>query len=574
MKLRLISRKEFEVLLLRSRSQVVIVLISLSFGLWFITPQNVWPASTEWLRYGDMEFAQYMWEYFRRTSILQWPIAEVGSFGEGWGTIFPSTGGIVLLGLPFKVMSPLLPESFQYVGLWTLANFGLQGYFAERVFFRLGLQEFERILGAVSILIAPIFIFRIGMTHLDLSAHWLILASFAIYLKESKPRAFNKLLLITVLALMINIYLFVIVFMISLAAFVKQYFAQNHLIRRHCTLIQQVLTLLTVSVLVWWLIGYYTFAGSARGVGFFRINALAFLNHRYLPSASFSQSLDNVPFLTGRTFFAYEGEGFGYLGLVGILGIAAILATLPKWWTRRNWLLFAPLTGISAFLLFVALSDRIALARREIQLPIPQLLIDARQVFRVANRFSWVAYYLLLVLGWFAVCYISRRTRLSIVALPLILSFGIFDQSVGMTSSRSIILNERRQLTLQSAEWAVIGKSTTKMYLVPTFDVQTDANENPPSVEEWMTNSRWSDLIAFGAEHQLVTNFAYVGRPVTKQVESANSQLSEMLEQGRIPRDSILFFALESDWLAARKGVQPGDISKQLDGYFIIVTNA
>ena len=560
--------------MLRSRSQVAIVLISLSFGLWFITPQNVWPTSTEWLRYGDMEIAQYMWEYFRRTPILQWPIAEVGAFGEGWGTIFPSTAGIVLLGLPLKIMSPLLPESFQYVGLWTLANFGLQGYFAERVFSRLGLHEFERVLGAVSILVAPIFIFRIGMTHLDLSAHWIVLASFVIYLKESEPRAINKSLLVTILALMVNIYLFVIVFMISLAAFIKQYFAQNQLMRRHLILIQQVLALLTVSALVWWLIGYATFAGSARGVGFFRLNALAFLNPRYLPSDSFSQILDKVPFLTGRTFFAYEGEGFGYLGLVGILGVAAILASLPKWWTRRNWLFFAPLVGVSVFLLIVALSDRIALVRREIQLPIPQLLIDTRQVFRVANRFSWVAYYLLLVLGWIAICYLSRRTRLTIVALPLILSFGILDQLVGVTSSRSIILDERRQLTLQSAEWGAIGKSITKMYLVPTFDLQTDADENSPSVEVWLTNSRWADLIAFGAEHQLVTNFAYVGRPVTKQVKSANSQLSEMLEQGRIPRDSILFFALESDWLAASKSVQLEDISKQLDGYFIIVTKA
>jgi hypothetical protein len=478
----------------------------------------------------------------------------------------------VLLGLPLKIMSPLLPESFQYVGLWTLANFGLQGYFAERVFSRLGLQEFERVLGAVSILIAPVFIFRIGMTHLDLSAHWLILASFAIYLKESEPRAISKSLLVTGLALVIHIYLFVIVFMISFAAFVKQYFAQNQLMRRHLTLIQQALALLTVSALVWWWIGYSTFAGSARGVGFFRLNALAFLNPRYLPSAFFSQSLDKVPFLTGREFFAYEGEGFAYLGLVGILGVAAILASLPKWWTRQNWSLFAPLTGISVFLLMVAFSDRIAIVRREIQLPIPQLLIDARQVFRVANRFSWVAYYFLLVLGWVAICHLSRRTRLTIVALPLILALGIWDQSVGTTSSRSIILDERRQLTLQSAEWGVIGQLTTKMYLVPTFDIQSDADENPPSVEVWLTNSRWADLIAFGAKHQLVTNFAYVGRPVTKQVESANAQLSEMLEQGKIPRNSILFFALESDWLAASKSAQLGDISTQLDGYFIIVT--
>ena len=89
-----------------------------------------------------------------------------------------------------------------------------------------------------------------------------------------------------------------------------------------------------------------------------------------------------------------------------------------------------------------------------------------------------------------------------------------------------------------------------------------------------MAESRWADLVAFGAQHQLITNFTYSPRPVTRQVELANAQLSEMLREKDIPRNSILFFALESDWLAASKSVQIGDISKQLDGYLIIVTKA
>jgi hypothetical protein len=108
------------------------------------------------------------------------------------------------------------------------------------------------------------------------------------------------------------------------------------------------------------------------------------------------------------------------------------------------------------------------------------------------------------------------------------------------------------------------------MYLVPTFDLQSD--ENPPIVDVWLDDSRWADLVAFGAEHQLITNFTYSSRPVTRQVELANAQMSEMLRQKKIPRNSILFFALKSDWLVAGKSVQLGDISTQLDGYFIIVT--
>ena len=541
----------------------MIVLISLSFGLWFITPQNVWPTSTEWLRYGDMEIAQYMWEYFRYTPVLQWPITEVAAAGDGWGTI---TWSNHLLSIPFKLLSPFLPASFQFFGLWTLANFGLQGFFAERLFCRLGLREIERVLGAVSILIAPVFIFRIQMTHLDLAAQWLILAALLIYVSEGDPHLSRKIYLLNVIALLVAVYLFVMVFLITLAAFARPLFLSNSNSTKFRRFVQQTGSLVALSVVTFWITGYLSYQDSTRGVGFFRLNAMAFFN----PSESYSTLLGKAPLFADRQFFAEEGEGFGYLGLVGVLGIIAILIALPKWCNRQNWRIFTPVVSVAVALFAIALSDRVAFIRREIQLPLPQMLIDARQVFRAATRFSWVAYYLLLVLGWVAICQVTRRARAITIALPLVFAFGVVDQWAGMATSRDVILGERRPSSFQSVEWKTIAGSANKMYIVPTFDLQSD--ENPPVVEVWLTNSRWADLIAFGAEQQLVANFTYSPRPVTKQVESANAQLSEMLVQGKIPRNSILFFALESDWLAASKSVQLGDISTQLDGYFIIVT--
>ena len=360
------------------------------------------------------------------------------------------------------------------------------------------------------------------------------------------------------------------VFLVTIAALARPLLTSGDNLNRFRIFVRRVGFLGAISVITLWLSGYLSYQDSTQGVGFFRLNAMAFFNPRYLQSESFSQILDKVPFFSNRTFFVYEGEGFGYLGIIGVLGIAVLLFSFRKWCSRRNWRIFAPLVSIAVVLFAIALSDRIAFVRREIQLPLPQMLIDARQVFRAATRFSWVAYYLLLVLGWIAICQIARRARVTTIALPLILAFGVADQWAGTTNSRDVILGERRQSSLQSLEWKTIADSANKMYLVPTFDLQSD--ENPPVVEVWLTSYRWADLIAFGAEQQLVTNFAYSSRPVTKQVESANAQLSEMLVQGKIPRNSILFFALESDWLAASKSVQLGDISTQLDGYFIIVT--
>lgn len=569
MKLRLISRKEFEVLLLRSRSQVVILLISLSFGLWFITPQNVWPTSVDWLNYGDMAFMQHAWQYFRYTPLLQWPITELAAVGDGWGSINPS---IAILSLPLKFISPILPTTFQYLGLWTLANFGLQGLFAERLFFHLGLREIERILGAMSMLIAPAFIFRISMTHLELAAHWLIIAALLAYVSEGNSRVVGKVFLLSSLTLLVNLYLFVMVFFIALITLAKPLFSNGRDPRKIRMIVLQIVGLTFLSGITVWVLGYLTYQSSSGGVGFFRLNALAFFNPGFNPTESFSSVLDEVPSFTTRQFFAEEGEGFGYLGLVGVIGVVALIFSIPRWLNRRNLQVFSPLVGVAAFLFAVALSDRVAIVRREIQLPIPQVLVDVRQVFRAATRFSWVAYYLLLVLGWIAICKLTRRARIAAIALPLILVLGVGDQWGGVTKSRTKIVEVRRQSTFRSVEWESFGRSATKMFLVPTFDIQEDDRE--PTVEAWLADSRWADLIAFGAEHQLITNFTYSPRPVTRQVKLANAQLSEMLRQKKIPQSSILFFALKSDWLVAGKSLRPGDIAKSLDGYFIIVTKA
>lgn len=516
-----------------------------------------------------MEFSQHMWEYFRYTPVLQWPITELPAAGDGWGTV---TYSLHLLSIPLKFLSPFLPESFQFYGLWTLANFGLQGFFAERLFFQLRLREIERILGAMSMLIAPAFIFRISMTHLELAAHWLIIAALLVYVSEGNSRVIGKVCLLSSLALLANLYLFVMVFLIALTTLARPLFSDGKDPRKIRTIVLQIAGLTFLSGITVWALGYLTYQSSSSGVGFFRLNALAFFNPGFNPTESFSSVLDGIPSFTTRQFFAEEGEGFGYLGLVGVIGIVALIFSIPRWLNHRNLQVFSPLVGVAAFLFAVALSDRVAIVRREIQLPIPQVLVDVRQVFRAATRFSWVAYYLLLVLGWIAICKLTRRARIAAIALPLILVLGVADQWGGVTKSRTNIVEVRRQSTFKSVEWETFGRSATKMFLVPTFDLQED--DSAPIVEAWMAESRWADLVAFGAQHQLITNFTYSPRPVTRQVELANAQLSEMLREKDIPRNSILFFALESDWLAASKSVQIGDISKQLDGYLIIVTKA
>jgi hypothetical protein len=325
------------------------------------------------------------------------------------------------------------------------------------------------------------------------------------------------------------------------------------------------------SLLLWWMIGYSTFLGSARGEGFFRINSLAFLNPGYGSTASFSLVLNSLPSLQARQFFSEEGEGFAYIGFVGIVGVVALILFLKSQWKSLNFKKWIPVVGVSSALFLVALSHRIAVVRREVELPIPEPLVELRQVFRVASRFSWLLYYLLLILGWVALSRITRRFRFGIPILALVVFIGTMDQWEGILETRSrIVSTQMRVSQLATPAWESVGESVSRMYLVPTFDVQ--ANEVPEGAERWLKDEKWSDLIRFGAEHRLITNFAYVGRPVTKQVNQANSYLDKAFASQSLPRRSVLFFASEEQWTTVKRTLRGGDSARRLGDFFIIVT--
>jgi hypothetical protein len=557
-------------LISKHRSPLLAALAGFLFGLWFIGPVNVWPTSTKWLSSGDMAHAQYMWEYFRRTPLVQWPITAVRPYGEDWGTIFPATAGNVLAGLPVKFLSSVLPAQFQYLGLWTLSTFVLQGVLAERLFVNFGLQETERVLGAMSFLIAPAFLFRIGMTHLDLSTHWLVIAALALYFSRRRRALSWDWLALLVVTMLVHMYLFVIVFVTALAAAVRRFLSENS----RCTvgtLAKEFFLLTATSISVWFILGYSSFLGSAKGEGFFRLNSLAFFNPGYGPEASYSRLLDQIPSVSARSFFAEEGEGFAYLGLVGVAGCAVVLLGIRRYLDTVRRRENIPILITAGILFAAALSNRVAIVRREFEYPLPRILIEARQIFRVANRFSWLAYYLVLAIGWVAVARLARKFRFSKLVLAGLLLIAVTDQSRGIVYSRSQITNRSEvPEVLRSPRWEVLGQQLSRMYLIPTFDVQDD--ELPDGAEVWLNNGLWNELIAFGAKNNLTTNFAYVGRPVTDQVRVANERIKMQLDTGMVPRDSVLFFADGQEWKMAQLTLGSGAEAVVLDGLFVIIT--
>ena len=122
-----------------SASQIAFV-IGLLFGIVLIGYSRVNPSNTDWIFDGDRLGNQIVWNYFRRSEFVQWPLNLISNYGNGWSNY--GHGSNIFISLPLKYLSFFIPNNFQFLGLWICVCCALQGYFAAKL---MGLFSTQRI---------------------------------------------------------------------------------------------------------------------------------------------------------------------------------------------------------------------------------------------------------------------------------------------------------------------------------------------------------------------------------------------------------------------------------------------
>lgn len=549
------------------RETLVVAVVAALFGAWFVGWRNVLPGSMAWLDTGDVGASQAAWEYFRAAPLIQWPITALPNYGVEWGSIFQGMAGNVLVALPLKLLSPLLPDQFQYLGLWVVACFVAQAVVVQRLFTAAGLGRTERLLGALVVTLSPILLFRIGvLMHLDLGGQWLIALSLLLY--RNAPARSRRWWVFFLVVAAVNIYLFAMTFAVWCAAWWRDEVQPST--RTAGRAVTGFVAGAIAAFASLWVLGFFAFRDSATGYGFFRVNAAAFVNPGYSPTESFSGLLDRFGSLRARQFATEEGEGFAYVGLAPLVALPFLAAALVAGrlrWLRRN----AALAVVTTVLFLVAVSNRVVVVRREWTYWWPEVLLDARQVFRSSGRFAWLLAYVLAVAGWIALSRWSRRTgRLASVVLVAVAAVHVVDIVPGIrTTHETLSAAKPDRSTFDSETWSDVIRDRPELSIVPTFDIQADGNG--PAATYWIDSGRWYDIIRFGARHNLGLNFAYVGRPVVDEVRRSNYLNARTVLLGRPESGTVYLFADESEWNTARAKLADAGDAFVLDEYFVIV---
>ena len=128
------------------------------------------------------------WAFFRRSAV------RLPYIGANYSVVYPYrtsllySDSIPLLALLFKPFGALLPATFQYMGLWGLASFALQGLLAQKIAWRISGAE-ERgiavqagtVAASVLALLYPVLTIRM-FAHTALAGNWLILLGLWLWL--------------------------------------------------------------------------------------------------------------------------------------------------------------------------------------------------------------------------------------------------------------------------------------------------------------------------------------------------------------------------------------------------------
>lgn len=430
-----------------------------------------WPTNNSWLFRGDWAQHYLSWEMFRALP-WQWPLGTLGNYFYPVGSNIGYTDTIPLLAFGFKLLSPLLPPDFQYIGLWLLLCFLLQAFFGVLLLRALKFNHpVSLFAGAMFFVLSPVLLFRIG--HPALCAHWLILGSLWIYFTDYTQHPLRcKIYQLTLLLLsaFIHPYLTVIVFSFTIIYFFRLWIVDKIIGIGQLLLLS--IIAVGIVVLSWYVIGYFSLPAKdawETGGGFtiFAANILGFIN-----PFEYSTFLQGIPLqLDGQR------EGFAYLGLgmmvlVVITVIKKIFELIKHHYqipdtTHRPWLQFIPLLFLALIFTIFSLSSTInAGATTLFAYHLPEWAVHLTDTFRAAGRFIWVTYYIIFALAFYAL----RRLHISNTWLTIILIVTLMIQIVDLAPLiHSKQNNTGKYQTTLSQEWTDLVRSADVMVMYPPF---------------------------------------------------------------------------------------------------------
>lgn len=508
---------------------ILLILFSSILFFYAYRPEILIPTFLDSVLYGDPAVHYLGWAFFRDTP-WQFPLGQIEGYFHPFGTNVGFTDSIPLLAIPLKVLSPLLPDGFQFLGIWLYACYLLQGIISFKLFKELsGKNGYVVLLASYFLLLSSPLLYR--NAHPALSAHWLLIGSIWCYLMAPPNRSWREILKLQTLWLLlsswIHPYLAVMVLGLSIAVILKLFLAHKLISGLQTVLF----SLGAVGLLFanWVVIGYFDLsldASESTGYGVYAANLSTLWN-----SMGYSSFFEGFPLPQGHF------EGFAYLGLGGMLVLfVGSLLSIPRMRNLRKRLssLLPMMLLMIGFALF-ALSHKVFWNEQLLfQLPYPSFWLSLGGTFRASGRFIWPVYYFLLIGSLAILLSSSYKPRLLAAGLGFLLLVQLLDVFP--------LIQRLKEVKHQGAEWN-IQMEVWDTVIASAKEVQA----YPPFMERYLQNRE--DCIPFlytAQKYETPITMGPVARRDLNEISRFTLALKEKLIEQTLDKD-VLYMIPETE---------------------------
>lgn len=467
------------------------------------------------------------WLFYRQSS-QGWPLGIARGINAPAGVSVAYTDSIPLFAVLFRTLQPLLPDTFQYFGIFTLLCYLLQGGFGALLCSLFAPGYGKPMCGAALFAASPILLER-AFRHTSLGAQFLLLAALYYYFRARREGryAWRILFLLNILSVGIHPYFLPMMYAVTLAILVN-YVLQTG---KWCGPVLYLSADLAGTTLLGWALGFFYGKATSGGqslYGYFGMN----LNALWNPGGV--NGVDYSLFLPVQNQIGGNYDAFAYLGLGILLALpAALWVILPR--IRQH----LPLCIVCGILTVFAVSHVITANGATLcTLPLPASLIRFFSVFRSGGRLFWPVYDLLVLSAFAGLCRLPGSCWLVCAATLVQLT----DLSPAFVQRHDAMKQAQQQdafpSSLQSSFWDAAADRYAHLFSVQ--GLQDDALH----------------LALYAAENAMTTNDPFAARYDLPALESQRQEVLEELSAGLLREDTLYLFEEEGAFLQAVEGVE------------------
>lgn len=491
-------------------------------------PYVINPFYDDWiLCSGERDLVQhYLGFCLYRSSPWQFPLGLVttASYPHDMSVIY--TDAIPLFAFMGKLLSPILPSHFQYLGLYGLLSMTLMGGMSGLLLYSLTERFGYAVLGSVFYSLSWALQYRM-FYHTSLTSHWLILLAFYIWLRYDPQVKISLSIIVyfifSSVSMLTHPYIWAmcggIIFMSLLEYFVVK---RRIVVPLLCAFIYCI-----AGALCLWTFGAFSNGvGAKLDVGKYEANLNTFYN---------SMGLGLLPSLPVELL---QYEGFCYLG-AGVLtlclftGMIIIIKTIiskkfPKISLRRSLIALTTL----CFTLFsiipeVSLNDQILF-----NIKLWKIIDYIVGIFRSNGRFIWPVSYIILTA---TLVFLIRNHHEKCIMYLMLLCLVI--QLIDMTP---FITERHRRFSRNDYRY--------EGYISDNEEIANVIERYRHIVMDIDDGEIDQSLSFFAYLHGLTTNDFYYARPIENKVQNTLEALQNDMQNGKY--DDTLLYILGSDRLS------------------------